>query len=130
MRRKDPLVAYITPIPGRCGPPPIVGRTRNGGSNRLSVANLAANLDEKLWVTSALADVPEPGSLKLLAACLDDATSVDAPSVAAVKVASALDAIHKDAVAPVLQQVLRVCKNAEVQKQARETLTKLGVQSE
>ena len=93
-------------------------------------ANLAANLDEKRLVTSALADVPEPGSLKLLAACLDDAASVDAASVAAVKLVSALDAIHKDAVAPVLQQVLRVCKNAEVQKQARETLTKLGVQSE
>jgi len=98
---------------------------------RLSeAAKLAASTDEKVLVVSALADVPDPGSLKLLAACLDDAALVDAASLAAVKVASALEAQHKDAVVPELQQVLRACKNAEVQKQAREILKQLGVQRE
>jgi hypothetical protein len=91
---------------------------------------LAADTNEKMLVVSALADVPEPGSLKLLAAYLDDAALVKAAGLAAVKVASALDAKHKDAVVPVLQQVLRDCKNAEAQKRAREVLTKLGVWSE
>jgi len=93
-------------------------------------AKLAASTDEKVLVVSALADVPEPGSLKLLATYLDDGALVDAASVAAVKAASALDAQHKDAVTPVLQQVLKVCKNTQVQKRAREVLTKLGVPSE
>ncbi|MBI5384169.1 MAG: HEAT repeat domain-containing protein [Verrucomicrobia bacterium] len=93
-------------------------------------AKLAADTDEKVLMVSALADVPEPGALKLLAAYLDDAALVDTASLAAVKVASALEAKHKDTVAPVLQQVLKVCKNADVQRRAREVLTKLGAQRE
>ena len=93
-------------------------------------AECAATTDEKVLVVSALAEVPEAGSLKLLATYLNDGAVVDAASAAAVKAASALDARHREAVAPVLQQVLRVCRNAEVQRRAREVLTKLGVPSE
>ena len=95
--------------------------------NRLSeAAKLAANTSERTLVASALADVPEPSSLKLLAAWLDDAALVDAASVAAVKVASALDARHKGEVIAVLRRVVQCCQTADIQKQAKAVLKEIG----
>jgi HEAT repeat protein len=99
--------------------------------NRLSqAAKLAANTGEKTLVASALADVPEPGSLKLLVVYLDDSAVVDAASVAAVKVASALDIKHKSDVAPVLERVVARCQNSEIQKQAMAVLKKFGASND
>jgi HEAT repeat protein len=93
-------------------------------------ARLATGTSEQMLVTSALAEVPEPGALKLLAAYLDTAALVEAASLAAVKVASALEPKHKDETVPMLQRVVKLCQNPDVQKQARETLGKLGAPAE
>jgi hypothetical protein len=93
-------------------------------------AQLAVSTDEKLLVLATLADLPEPGTLKWLAAWLDDRALTEAVGVAAVKVSSGLGAKHKDAVVPLLQRVVKACQNAEVQKQARGVLAKLGAPSD
>jgi hypothetical protein len=89
-------------------------------------ARFAAGDREKLQVIAALADVPEAGALKLLAGYLDDPALADAAELAAVKVASTLDARDKDQAVALLQRVAELTRNAEVKKQAREVLKKFG----
>ncbi len=95
---------------------------------RLSeAARLAAGDREKLQVSAALADVPDAGALKLLAGYLDEPALVDAAGLAVAKVATGLDARDKDQVVALLQRVVKLSRNADVQKQAREALKKFGV---
>jgi len=89
-------------------------------------ARLAADTGEKLVVVSALAEVPDPGTLKWIADHLDDAALVEAAGIATVKVAAALDPKSASEVVPLLQRTLKLCQSAETQKQARKLLKKFG----
>jgi HEAT repeat protein len=93
-------------------------------------ARLAANASEKTLVAAALADVPDAGALKILAGYLDDPALMESAGLAAGKAALALDPSQKDAAVPVLRRVLKVCHNADAQKQAREALKRFGALSE
>jgi HEAT repeat protein len=95
-----------------------------------AAARLAADPARKMLVAAALADVPHPGALKLLDGFLGDPEVVEAAGLAAVKVALGLDARHKDEVVPALQRVVKLCKNTDLQRQARAALLKFGASAE
>ena len=98
---------------------------------RLSeAAKIASANADKILVASALADLPEPGALRLLDADLDNAAVAEAAGIAVVKIVSVLDLRHKDEAVPVLRRVVKLCPNAAVQKQAREALKRFGAPSE
>jgi HEAT repeat protein len=91
-----------------------------------SAMEMAHGVDDKRLLLAALADLPDPAALRLLAPCLDDAGLVDEASIAAVKVAAALDGRHRQEAAAVLRRVVKLSKNPELQKQAGQLLEKLG----
>lgn len=89
-------------------------------------AKLAASNEEKTLIISALADVPDPGSLALLDGYLDVPGLAEAAGLAVVKLGAALQPKEKHAVVPVVQHVMKSCTNTETQARAKELLKKFG----
>lgn len=91
-------------------------------------AKLARGTEERLLVTSALAEVPDPGSVNLLAPWLDDPALADAVTLAVVRVAGALGPRHKKDTIPILQNAVAHCANADPRSQATDLLKKFGAE--
>ena len=91
---------------------------------------LAADIQERRLVLSALGEISSLDSLRLVAAYLADAELVDEAGAAAVKVSDKLGTGAKAEITPVLQQVLKSAKAKPVLDATQAQMKKLGIAAE
>jgi hypothetical protein len=78
--------------------------------------------DEKKQALGGLAEARYIGALEAVAPCLDDAALKEEATHAAVRIGREIVNDNPEAVKAAMQKVLEISKNADVQRQAKETL--------
>jgi HEAT repeat protein len=91
---------------------------------RMLAAALAAakRPDEKKQALGGLAEARHIGALEAVVPCLDDAALKEEATHAAVRIGREIVNDNPEAVKAAMQKVLEISKNADVQRQAKETL--------